>query len=308
MQHKWNPNILEFQNFQIRIDETPIGGYRGEAESLILEHKENEPFTKWNSTDHNIAASLIQRILFVHEDAGIKNTLIIGRQNFTLSENSSETSFELKFVPYPKCNWIEKIQGFIHVIFGSPRLKKDELKTIRKFYEDKFKFHSVLKIEEFKGNPSEKGEDLFCDNKVLDTQKIAQITTKNSNYHLLYDNRPRGATAKDPHLLIIPEGESGHADGSKVPVVQRQEMLAIAQKAMINLSKKMDCSTAIFVERNGEKLRGVHHKSIHLIGIKKFPNTFWEKICAFARQCFASKCHNLSEIIKSLESYNWSPR
>lgn len=264
-------------HLEVRVDLTPIGGYC-RVGALIINHVEHKVFTDWNSEELKTLSELIETILLIREKAGIENSLILGRQDQT-------EYFKLTLIPYPKCNWIEKIQGFFHFIFGSPSLYPHQIKKIAEFYRIKFKgLASDIKPEERK---SEKlkcstSQDAFCRDSVIQKQRIIDVVLENRTYHILHDYRSRG-NAQDAHLLIIPKGPEGHFDGSSVPYHTRFELLSIVQKTMqIFLSLKF--STLLYLERHGKNLRSVPHQHSHVLGILNFPNHFLTKLKTLIQQ------------------------
>lgn len=272
----------EFNNndLQIFVDASPIGGFRGNAGTIQLQHREGKAFQDWTPQNIESLAEIYNKILNIHENQGITNTLVFGKQE--------KGQFSLNFVPYPRCNLIEKYQGTLHTIFGSPFLTDNQINAIKQFYEQRFvsstETISPTKKKE-KHKPRQK-VDPFCRLEVINKQKIVDYKNYESterNYTVLYDNTPKGASKSDPHFLIVPEKEAGHIDGSSVPIEQRRHMLEIAQKVMRSLP---DFGTILYLERNGSKLRGVQHQHINIIGIQSFPKTVLEKIVALIRQLF----------------------
>lgn len=281
---------------EVVVDLNPIGGYRGKVGSLAIHHVEHKVFTDWDEEDLLNLAKLERMVLFVQEQANVRNSLIFGRQD-------GEKEFNLKLVPYPKCNWIEKIQGLLHVIFGTPSLSEKQAEEIALFYQDQLDEEAEIPFTldaQRDGKP-----DAFCRDDVINDQRIKDISFESNRYHLLHDKWPKGASADDPHFLIVAEGDSGHCDGSKVDEEKRFEMLKIAQKAMQILLQEQKYSTFLFLERNGEHLQGVQHKHDHVIGIQHFPATFLEKMKALLRQIFAPALSHLENRIQHYQQFEW---
>lgn len=287
-------------NLTLYVEKSPIGGFRGQVGTLRIEHKEKSVFTEWETKDLADLALINEKVLFIHEKSHVSNTLIFGKQQ--------QEAFSIQLVPYPKCNIFEKVQGAYHVVFGSPTLKDDQIEQIKKFYSsEQFERSKDDVVDE--GEPSEKEplkgikvSDPFCRQNVLDGQRIAQVIYDDRKYDILHDNRPKGAVKSDPHILIIPEGDTGHVDGSSVPQEQRLDMLKEVQKAMKIFAEK-GCKTLLYIERNGAKLQGVHHKHSHATGIKQFPETFYEKCVAFIRLAWAGRLSE-TEMKNRIEEYS----
>jgi diadenosine tetraphosphate (Ap4A) HIT family hydrolase len=276
-------------NLEVKVDLNPIGGYRSRIGSLTINHVDHKVFTDWNEDDLEVLSKFTQMILHIQEEAGVTNTLILGRQD-------EEKEFKLSFVTYPKCNWIEKIQGLLHVIFGSPALKEQEAQAIADFYKDKFVDEEIVSTDQpdvRQGNP-----DAFCRDSVIDAQSIVDISFDNNRYHVLHDKWPKGASAEDPHFLIVPEGESGHYEGSQFSAEKRFQMLKIAQKTMQVLLQEQKYSTFLFLERNGKDLQGVKHQHDHVIGIQHFPETLLQKISTLLRQLYTPALSHLETRIQ----------
>ena len=305
--------IFELDELEVKVDLNPIGGYRGKIGTLSINHKDHKIFTNWSDKNLQTLAKLERMILYIREQEHVSNTLIFGRQDL-LEE------FKLSFVAYPKCNWIEKIQGLIHVIFGSPVLTEKEADEIAQFYQDKFDETLDIPVEE--GKSREGKPDAFCRDSVIEEQKIKDLALSDiphlgesgdddyhaffivSGYHLLHDNRPKGASSTDPHFLIVPKGDSGHCDGSQVSQDKRYHMLRIAQQAMLVFVKEK-YSTFLFLERNGEELQGVQHKHCHVIGIQDFPVSFLDKLRVLMRQVYTPILSNLKDRIPHYQEYDW---
>ncbi len=290
--------INQVKSLQVKIDPNPIGGYRGKVGTLTIDHVDHKVFTDWDEEDLEALAQISKDILKINEHAGIDNTLIFGRYDNT----NGQQEFKLSFVPYPKCNWIEKMQGFIHVIFGSPYLNKQQVQEIAQFY----KSLGNIQVKNDAKIASDGNQDAFCRRDVIEKQKITDLTIGKYNYHLLYDYRPKGKTSQDPHLLVIPEGESGHNDGARVKSKMRLHLFKITQHAM-KIFQHEGYSTILFLERNGSKLQGVSHKSVNVIGIDSFPNTLFEKIWAIIRQLFAPalSAQALKSHIEHYQKQDW---
>lgn len=294
-----NSNVIyNSGSLNIEVDKTPIGGFRGKIGALSVTHESGMIFTEWSHFTLLTLSHLIQKILKINEEAGIQNTLIYARQD-------CYNQFKLSLIPYPKCNWIEKIQGAVHAIFGSPVLKQKQIEEIESFYNEKLTQDYL-----FDSRPTQNKNDAFCRAEVIERQKIAQIINDDPagrrTYDLLFDNRPKGATKSDPHLLVVPSGSFGHVDGSNVSSTQRYCMLNIVQTAMrIFLQEKH--STVLYLERNGSKLQGVQHKHSHAIGIKNFPKTFCQKLWCLFRLVWPSalSMENLKSRIRHYQAYTW---
>jgi len=289
--------VYQLDDLEVKVDLNPIGGYRGKVGTLIISHVKHKVFTQWKEDDLKALAQLEQKILFIQEKAQIENALIFGRQD-------GDDNFKLSIVPYPKCDWIEKIQGFIHVIFGCPSLNENEVKAIADFYIEQFAEEGD--ISESAGEKREGKPDAFCRDAVIEEQRIAELSFDDETYYLLHDKWPKGRTVLDPHLLIIPTGDSGHCDGSQVSQDKRFHMLQTAQKVMRILLDEEHFSTLLFREFNGEKLQSVLHKHFHVIGVEHFPDTFLEKILAMMRQLYATALPDLKGRIEHYQKYDWS--
>lgn len=288
--------VHQLGHLEVKVDLNPIGGYRGKVGTLTIHHIDHKVFTDWSEDDLQNLAKLERMILHIGEQAQVSNYLIFGRQE-------ADKEFKLSLVAYPRCNWIEKIQGFIHVIFGAPSLKEKEAEEIAAFYRDQFQEDSD--IPSFEGEHREGKADAFCRSSVIEGQKIADLSLDDQNYYLLHDKWPKGRSTQDPHFLIVPEGDSGHCDGSKFSEEKRMHMLKIAQKTMQILLQE-GYSTLLFLERNGEKLQGVQHKHCHTIGIQSFPQTFFQKVKAMVHQLYTPALSDLQGRIRHYQQYDWN--
>jgi diadenosine tetraphosphate (Ap4A) HIT family hydrolase len=272
--------VYQSNHLQVHVDQNPIGGFRGKVGTLTINHVEHKVFTDWSDEDLLTLADLTQKILSIQEQANVRNTLIFGRQN-------GKEDFKLSFVVYPSCTWIEKIQGLYHAIFGSPSLTEKEESEINQFYTKQFQEYLWRPISD--GGSLDGKLDPFCRPDVIEKQHITDFSFDENHYLLMHDNRPKGASVDDPHFLIIPEGNSGHCDGSRVSQKMRMDMFKIAQKAMeVLLQEKGESATLLFLERNGKELQGVQHKHEHVIGTANFPISILEKTRVFLRQLYPS--------------------
>ncbi|PJD94472.1 MAG: hypothetical protein CK425_11525 [Parachlamydia sp.] len=271
--------IYEYGNLNLVVNPKPFGGFRGEIGTLGVIYGENAlPFTSWEKNDLKALATLTQKILSIHEMNHVCNTLIYGRQN--------AGGFILEFVPYPKCDWREKVQGAFHAVFGSPRLQESDIDAITLFYQEYFKSGEEEQkelgededdaLQFLLKNPPAGKPDPFCRAEVIDRQRITSKETRHGKYDILHDNRPKGAVKSDPHILIVPEDDAGHVDGAQVSVEMRVDMLSMVQEAMQAFLNE-GYTTLLYIERNGAELQGVKHKHSHAVGIKHFPESFWEK-------------------------------
>lgn len=284
--------LAKDHNLIVRVDPQPIGGYRGQVGALVIEHQDQAKFTDWTASDLDSLAILNNRILSIREKANIDNNLFFAKQD--------SNGFKLSLIPYPTCSWIEKIQGLIHTIFGAPKLSKNQVETIHQFYSDKFSNKEAIEEEKKISNP----QDVFCNPSIISKQIITNVPCNNGlSFDFLHDNRPKGASLADPHFLMVPQGKMGHTDGSSVPRYLRFKALEVMKEAAVHLCKEF--STILFIERNGAKLQGVHHKNFHLIGIKEFPNTFFSKVLALFRQLFPPRLSDgqLQAQIKKYQSF-----
>ncbi|CCB85592.1 putative uncharacterized protein [Parachlamydia acanthamoebae UV-7] len=290
--HWSNMNLIyQYNHLKIAIESKPIGGYRGKVGTLTVSHANYLVFTEWSKEDLTNLAAITQKILQIHEKEHISNSLIFGRQR------------AITFVPYPRCNWYEKVQGAYHAIFGSSILKQNQIDQISQFYRTAFKnmdFESDIESLPTLEKPLKKPADPFCKDVVLSKQRIATVSKEGENYEILHDNRPKGRLKKDPHILIIPSAESGHVDGSKVPLKRRIHMLELVQKTM-QIFEKEKFKDCLYLERNGKKLQSVPHKHSHIIGIQ-FPKNRWERIRAFLRLLLPSALSK-PELKKRIDLY-----
>ncbi len=275
------PNLLLMQgNLQVRADLHPIGGYRGQIGALTISHRIEGRFTEWSEDDIHNLAHLTNRILKIMEKALVTNVLIYGRQD--------GKSFTFHIVPYPKCNWYEKIKGAVDFVFGANKLKNSELREVERYYESRI-------LDDFPFVPhasTSKEGDVFCREEAIRKQLVVELSLPSGRrYNILHDNRHKGVTKKDPHLLIVPKGKSGHVDGALVPEGQRFEMFTLAKKAM-NAFAKRGSNFLYYVERNGAKLQGVHHKNAHAMGVYQLPKTFFQKCFLLMKLFFAPRLND----------------
>lgn len=293
-------SVYKLKELEVKVDLHPIGGYRGKAGILTIDHVQHKVFTDWNAEDLETLAQLTQLILKIHEEAQVHNTLIFARQD----QGNDKEQFKLSLIPYPKCHWIEKIQGFIHIIFGSPSLTKVQAQEIAEFYQTKFLQKRM--IPEADGEHREGKPDPFCRPEVIENQKIIDLKFGKQHYHLLHDNRPRGNHIQDPHFLVIPAGDQGHCDGSQVLSTNRLNMLKIVQKSM-QIFRDEGYSTSLYLERNGSQLQGIQHKSNHILGIREFPKSFFAKFKALILQIYIPVLsqQDLKERIQHYQQYVW---
>jgi diadenosine tetraphosphate (Ap4A) HIT family hydrolase len=282
--------IYTINNFIVEVDPAPIGGYRGPAGALMIRHKENKVLREWEKSECKEAAELIQKCIDSYASAYIYNVLLFAKED--------QGQFKFSITPYPTCSLIEKLQGLFHAIFGSPVLNQKQKDTIKTFYKERlnqrFDFTAPKKTEQ---------TDAFCKQAVLDKQTIRLITKDKKNYHILYDNCPKGNVKSDPHFLIVPEGSAGHECGNRDDrVKQRAGMLYLAKNVLKVLSDQKKYETLIYLERNGLQLQGVPHTHCHVQGIEHFPKTPWEKIKAFVRLLWPARLTN-DELKAQVEKY-----
>lgn len=287
--------VYQQHHLEVKVDDTPIGGYRGQVGTLTINHDEHKIYTEWEQKDLKTLAELIQKILTIQEASGIFNTLIFAKQ-----ENQE---FKLSIVPYPACNLQEKIQGLLHVIFGTYPLFDNQIQEIQDFYEGKFKQEN----QEYSSQTNSSSSDVFCKQQVIQEQRIKHISFEDRHYDILQDRSPRVVQEGDAHFLIVPQGSSGHQDGSQVSIQQRTDLLILIQQTMNNFVEKQ-FKTLIFLERNGPQLRSVPHKHEHLHGVQEFPKTFWGKVKLLWNQIMVTKLTSdeLSERIATYQDYQWN--
>ncbi len=127
---------LNYYNFTVRVDPNPLT--KSAFGSLIVTHNKTKKFTRYDRNDLYELANLKQQILSIFKQNGVDNALILGEQK--------PEGFTLRIVPYPKCNWIEKIKGLVYFFFGAPTLKEQELHRIEEFYKQQFKQISPPKL------------------------------------------------------------------------------------------------------------------------------------------------------------------
>jgi hypothetical protein len=292
--------VYRLDLLEVKVDLNPIGGFRGKIGTLTIGHVKHLVFTEWSERDLQNLAKLTQLILKIQEEAHVNNTLIFARQDL-FNEN-----FKLSLIPYPKCNWIEKIQGLVHVIFGTSSLNEKQVEEIAQFYQGQFS--QKFEIIESKGEERKGAPDPFCKKTVVEKQKIVDLTIDNQRFYLLHDHRPKGAEKNDPHFLIVPQGDQGHCDGSKVPISLRLSMLKCVQAAMRIYKNEKLYKTLLYLERNGEQLQGVNHKHSHVQAIREFPESLYAKFRVIMRQFFSPTLsqHNLESRIRHYQRYEWS--
>ncbi len=287
--------VYQQNNLEVKVEETPIGGYRGQVGTLTIGHVKHKVYTEWEQEDLKILAQLIQKILNIHEASGIFNTLIFARQD--------NQEFKLSLVPYPACNIKEKIQGLLHVIFGAYPLLDEQVTEISDFYRKAF---TQSRDPGNSSQTSSSFNDVFCKPQIIQEQRIKHITFESRHYDILQDRSPRIVQEGDAHFLIVPEGSNGHQEGSQVSIEQRTDLLVLIQKAMNNFVKQ-GFETLIFLERNGPQLRSVPHKHEHVHGVQEFPKTFLGKIKFLWNQIIVKKLtpDELSERIATYQNYLW---
>lgn len=283
-----NTEIRADENILLEVDVNPIGGFRGNAGALTIRHKDNKIFTDWTENELNCMAFLVQKSLSVYSNAGpkaISNVLLIGKQQ--------EGHFKFSLVPYPKCSAYEKIKGLWDTIFGASSLKEKDIKAIVEYHTKKFK----LRVEEGKTELPEKGNDIFCNEAKITHQHIKD----SGDCGIYHDNRPKGASKNDPHLMIIPKGKEGHLNTFYDSIDCRFNMLKLAQKIGKTLLQEGH-KTLLFIEREGKQLRSVNHTHFHINGIKNFPTTFFKKFFVFLRLLCPTKL-SLKSLSDRVEHY-----
>lgn len=271
-----SPSIYGLRNLIVDADSTPIGG--GKIGALTINHNEKKSFKEWDDETIDDLSHTINLMLKIYAQANIHNVLIFGKQD---GEN-----FKFSLVPYPKCNWQEKILGLFYAIFGRAALKEEQLQETRKFFAEQVNVAEKLPpLKQVEIKKETKINDPFCqDSAAIDRQKFGE---DENGIHVLYDHRPKGRTKEDPHFLIVPPKEQGHlieqveVQESKL-IDQRTDMLFTMHKCA-NLLAQENFKTILFLERNGPQLQGLTHKTGHVIGVKDFPTTWPAKILTFFR-------------------------
>lgn len=283
-------------NIQVNVDTTPIGGFRGQAGSLVITHLQNKVLNNWSKSDLDNLATVIQKCLGIYAKANIDNVLIFGRQ-----ENNQ---FKLKLIPYPRGTWYEKIQGAYHVIFGGTALKPTQIQETVEFFKNKFTRNGA---DTYTPNVTPAGNDPFCDQEIVQRQRINTVFSGGRGYTLMHDNRPKGRSKDDPHLLIIPNGPDGHTQERDLLLRQRMHMLEILKRAFEVLLKR-NPETILYIEPCGPKIQGVHHKLYHVIGIPVFPANFFTKLWGLIRFFIPAKLSDeeLKKKITDFKQYNWN--
>lgn len=272
-----NTVLWEQGSLQVKVDVTPIGGFRGAAGAVMIAHCQGKVFTAFTSTELQELANVIGIVQNIYARNNIYNVLTFARQE--------KGKLYLCLIPYPRCNWIEKLQGLYHVIFGGKVLSKTEVKEIKTFFKKAFLDSSPC---ETRALPEPYGNDPFCNSALIESQKITDITIDKSLYHLLHDNRPKGVSITDPHLLIIPSKKAGHIYSPGETQIQRFQMLLIAQVAMRIFLEQEKYPILLYLKRDGKELQGVQHCHSHVQGIRDYPINFFDLVYAFWRQLFPS--------------------
>lgn len=259
-------SLYRYNNLVVKVDVTPIGGFRDKAGAVTISHREGKVFTEWTDQDLDSLARVTQKILKIQEQAHVHNTLIFGKQDGT-------KEFKLSFIPYP-------------IIFGSPTIQQKQIDSIAEFYREEFK--KEYSIDE--SLQDVKSTDPFCNQEVIERQEIDEVTTEDNLFtcRVLHDNTPKGVSKQDPHLLIVPKGGLGHVDGSKVRLPIRLQMVQLVRDSF-KIFIKEKFNHFFYLERIGPHLQGVHHKHSHAVGIKHFPDTFFAKIMLLIRLAWPSQ-------------------
>lgn len=289
--------LYQTEHLTISTDTHPIGGFRGKEGTLQIEHKDRKHFTEWDPNELKELSHIIQKTISIYQQANIHNILIFAKQD------GSQTKFNL--IPYPRCNWLEKIQGSIHAIFGGLALSHIEQQQVSSFFSEKFANAEDSLPQELQ-KPQQIKPDVFCNPSIIQKQLITDISLDGKIYHLMHDITPKGRILHDPHLLIVPDEHEGHLQNSDELAHQRLQLLTIAQRATQILLNE-GSETVLLIERIGSKLQGVQHTHVHAIGIDEFPKTFVEKCKALFRLTLPSKLSSeqLQDRIFHYQYYEW---
>lgn len=273
-------------SIDVVVNPQPIGGFRGKTGAVSYIHKQSKHFAEWNSEDLTHLADLIQRTMKIMQLNNVQNMLLHG--DFT------KTTGTLTLVPYPKCNWYEKLQGYLHTIWGGSRLSGTQQGSVFAFYHTQF-LETVQNIHYAQFAPEQPVPraklDPFCRPEVINKQLIKSTQRGGQNYHLLQDNCPKGQHAEDDHLLVIPEGEVAHQDRAYAPLKTRTDMLTIAQSVIQYML--LNHERVILVERNGKQLHGVSHLTDNIFTVRVKVTSFFSKLYVLLRQLMPFKS-NLS--------------
>lgn len=245
--------------------------------TLTFQHH-SKSFSELDESDCEELAEVSRRILQYFElNCGIHNTLIYSRESFG-SFGAPKSLCTVHFIPYPNCNNREKLKVALDIIFGSSALSERKQTEICNAFHAFQALDSPQEQQDFQPSVNS-GNDPFCNDEILDRQRIADF--EDSNCDILQDNRPK---VDGEHVLIVPKRERGHVDHSRsVPTQTRAGVFTLASRIMkvfANSPGKFD--SLIYLERNGQKLRGVQHMHGH-VKATQWPQTLGEKIRALFR-------------------------
>ena len=274
------------ESMKVLVPEHPLA-----PNSLRIEPKKDvKKFTDWNDINIQETHVLIQRIVDVWQKMGITDYLIYGKES-----DDSKSAFGWEIVPYRHNEWRfwrfwNQLKVLWNISFGSLSTDKTGMnKVITDFEKNRKKFIQAS----YPQNLSIRGNDAFCNQKIIEKQRVFEGRTVN----ILYNYAPIGK--EKLHFLIVPKEH--HVKFSDLTMEEYEETMKLSQK-LINFYKSKGIKTVYLFDKSGtEAGQTVPHWHEHVVFTATKTQEFIGKLTILKNMLIGSSSLSDDKLKKQVE-------
>ncbi len=240
----------------------------------ITTNSNSVKFSEWKAVNEQESYEFLQKVVRIWEKKGVPDYLIFGKES-----NNDKDIFGWEIVPFSKkeCGFSRQFKVLWNVSFEGPYLPKAKRLDVAKNLFLEPHFNQLESVE--KGI---KGNDAFCNQKVIDNQRVFE----GDEVNVLYNYAPIGLGKGKLHFLIVPkEHRSRFSDLTESEYL---ESMRLAQKLIIFYKDKGYDTTYLFDKSGAQAGQTVPHWHEHVVFTATKTQEFFGKLTVLKNMLIGS--------------------
>lgn len=282
--------VYEGKTMKVIIPECPLAP----GSLKIIPYSQEENFSEWQDTNKLETYQLIQKIAGILEKKGIEDYLVYGKE-----ATNSTSVFGWEIVPYQKTGWRfwKQFKVLWSITFRGvclPQIERHRL--ARDFQKDKDVFSEIQTKQIESIREIVKGNDAFCDEKIIKKQLVFE----GKEVNVLYNYAPIAIGEGKLHFLIVPKHH--HSKFTDLTETEYLESMQLSQK-LVNFYKGKGYHTAYLFDKTGaEAGQTVPHWHEHVIFTATKTQEFLGQLTVFKNMIFGSSAIPQQELQTRVQS------
>jgi undecaprenyl-diphosphatase len=259
--------------------------------SFVIEAQQKR-YELWDTNDHKSAYRVMQAAADYFQNDPF---LVYG-----LNDHTEDSLFRWEFVPYRKTSnvfsrhWQQACVAY-RVMFGGTIISAKQRAEQEAIYE---KVLDAVRPEDRVYSENEKGNDAFCDSKVINSQLVLE----GKQINVLYNYAPIGQGEHKAHFLFIPKAH--RKDFRELTEEEYTEASQLSQFVIDRLKETRNIQRAyLFHKTQIDAGQTVPHWHLHLVATENPRNDLLSKISWLYRMTFGASPLPKNKLAEEIRYY-----